>query len=122
MGYSCTKDAHDMLGLIRNQFGDGETSNGLVMRSPRANAYESGRSYFYEVGKEQADGAITGTLFLNVSDNQALRVGSFRINANGSIARFPRIRRDMRTSMYFMMLEIQRTDPQRLSSYSMGVL
>ena len=118
MGYSCTKDASDMLGLIRNQFGDGKTSNGLVMRSPRADSYTSGHSYFYEVGKEQIDGSITGTLFQNVDESHARRVGSFKINANGSIARFPRIRRDMMTSMYFIMLEIQRTDPHRLSSYS----
>jgi hypothetical protein len=112
MGYSCTKDASDMLGLIRNQFGDGKTSNGLVFH---------GRSYFYEVGKEQADGAITGTIFENVDETHARKYGSFRINSDGSIARFPKIKRDMRTSMYFMMLEIQRTDPYRLGSYT-GVI
>jgi hypothetical protein len=92
MGYSCTKDASDMLGYIRNQFGDGKTSNGLVIR---------GESYFYEIGKEQTDGAITGTLFMNTLPGSCRKVGSFRINADGTIARFPRICRDMRISMDF---------------------
>ena len=122
MGYSCTKDADEMLGLIRHQFNNGKYSNGLVIRSPRADSYTSGHSYFYEVGKEQIDGSITGTLFQNVDESHARRVGSFKINAKGSLARFPRIRRDMMTSMYFIMLEIQRTDPHRLSSYSWGVI
>lgn len=111
MGYSCTKDANDMLGLIRNQFGDGTASNGLAI---------SGETYFYEVGKEQADGAITGTLFQNIDANHARRVGSFRINADGTIARFPRIRRDMQISMYLRFLELQRVNPMLLSSYSYG--
>ncbi len=39
MGYSCTKDASDMLGLIRHTFSDGETSTGLAI---------AGKRYFYE--------------------------------------------------------------------------
>ena len=31
MSYSCTKDASDMLGLIRHTFTDGETANGLAV-------------------------------------------------------------------------------------------
>ena len=122
MGYSCTKDASDMLGLIRNQFGDGMTSNGLVIRSPRAGNYESGRSYFYEVGKEQADGSITGTLYQHQGEDSATKIGSFKINEDGSIARFPRIRRDMMTSLYFRFLELRRTNPALLSSYSHGAI
>ena len=111
-----------MLGLIRNQFGDGKTSNGLVMRSPRADSDTSGHSYFYEVGKEQIDGSITGTLFQNVDESHARRVGSFKINANGSLARFPRIRRDMMKSLYFRFLELRRTNSMLLSSYSYGAI
>ena len=115
MGYSCTKDAGDMLGFIRHQFSDGKTSNGLVIRQ-----HGDVRLYFYEVGKEQADGAVTGTLFQSIDETHARKVGSFRINANGTIARFPRIRRDMQVSMYFRFLELQRTNPALLSSYSHG--
>ena len=57
MGYSCTKDASDMLGLLRHSFSDGVTGNGLAI---------GGKTYFYEVGQEQADGRITGTLFENM--------------------------------------------------------
>ena len=122
MGYSCTKDASEMLGLIRHQFNNGKYSNGLVIRSPRADSYTSGHSYFYEVGKEQVDGSITGTLFQNVDESRARKVGSFRINSDGTIARFPRIRRDMMTSLYFRFLELRRTNPALLSSYSHGAI
>lgn len=47
MGYSCTKDASDMLGLIRKTFTDGATSNGLRFGA---------ETYFYEIGRENADG------------------------------------------------------------------
>ena len=117
MGYSCTKDASEMLGLIRHQFSDGTTSNGLVIRQ-----HSDVRTYFYEVGKEQADGSITGTLFQNVDESHARKVGSFRINSDGTIARFPRIRRDMMTSLYFRFLELRRTNPALLSSYSYGAI
>ena len=113
MGYSCTKDADEMLGLIRHQFNNGKYSNGLAI---------SGETYFYEVGKEQADGSITGTLFQDVDETHARKVGSFRINEDGSIARFPRIRRDMMTSLYFRFLELRRTNPALLSSYSYGAI
>ena len=109
MGYSCTKDADEMLGLIRHQFSDGTTSNGLAI---------SGETYFYEVGKEQTDGSITGTLFQNVDESHARKVGSFRINSDGTIARFPRIRRDMMTSLYFRFLELRRAG----ISYSQGAI
>ena len=113
MGYSCTKDADEMLGLIRHQFNNGKYSNGLAI---------SGKTYFYEVGKEQVDGSITGTLFQNVDESRARKVGRFKINADGSIARFPRIRRDMMTSLYFRFLELRRTNPALLSSYSHGAI
>jgi hypothetical protein len=109
MGYSCTKDASEMLGLIRNQFTDGQTSNGLRIGAA---------TFFYEIGREQADGSITGTLFENVDETHARRYGSFKINVDGTIARFPGIRRDMRISMYFRFLELQRVNPTLLSSYS----
>jgi hypothetical protein len=35
MGYSCTKDASDMLGLIRHTFSDGTTINGLKIAGRR---------------------------------------------------------------------------------------
>ena len=113
MGYSCTKDASDMLGFIRHQFGDGMTSNGLRIGA---------KTYFYEIGREHDDGSITGPLYENIDESYARQVGRFKINADGSIARFPRIRRDMMTSLYFRFLELRRTNPALLSSYSHGAI
>lgn len=113
MGYSSTKDASDMLGLIRKVFGDGNTSNGLLIR---------GRSYFYEVGREHADGHITGTLYENIDATHAEAAGSFSISAKGTVTRFPHITREGRLSLYFRFLELRRTNPMLLSSYSHGAI
>jgi hypothetical protein len=111
MGYSCTKDASDMLGLIRHSFSDGKTSNGLTI---------GGRSYFYEVGRENADGSITGSLYMDVDESNARIVGRFKVNADGRVLRFPRITRDQRVALMFKFGELQRTNPMLLSSYSHG--
>lgn len=113
MGYSCTKDASDMLGLIRHSFSDGKTSNGLTLR---------GRSYFYEVGRENADGSITGPLYININESHARIVGRFKINADGRVLRFPRITRDQRIALMFKFGELRRTNPMLLSSYSYGTI
>lgn len=112
MGYSCTKDASDILGLIRHAFNDG-TGNGI-----KSGAFHG----FYEIGRENADGAITGTVFENVGEGFARRVGSFRIEPDGFITRFPSIKRNQRVQLKFRFDELRRTNPQLLSSYSYGVI
>ncbi len=114
MSYSCTKDASDMLGLIRHTFTDGATSNGLVIGI---------RSYFYEVSRrEYVDGHITGKLFQNIDENSARYIGDFCIGAAGKIHRFPKIDREWKRSLYMTFDELQRTNPQLLSSYSHGAI
>jgi hypothetical protein len=113
MGYSCTKAASEMLGLIRNQFSDGVTSNGLRF---------GGSTYFYEVGRENVDGSITGTVFENTDAPTCHKYGSFKIAADGRVVRFPGIKRDMRIRLYFRFLELVRTDPAMLSLYSQGAI
>lgn len=55
-----------------------------------------GRTYFYERGRENDDGAITGTVFKftgssnSIVTGTARRIGSFRINADGTVERAPR--------------------------------
>ena len=113
MGYSCTKDASDMLGLIRHTFTDGETANGLVI---------AGKRYFYEIGKEHADGRITGTLYEHVGEDSARNVGRFCIHPTGVIVRFPRIKCGRRIMLKFRFDELLRANPQLLSSYSLGAI
>ena len=76
MGYSCTCAADNMLGLIRHTFSNGKYSNGMTIK---------GRSYFYEIGREHADGHITGTLLENV--DRIMHV-SLAISASALRARF----------------------------------
>ena len=114
MGYSCTKDASDMLGLIRHTFTYRFPSTGLVI---------AGKRYFYEVSRrEHADGHITGKLFQNIDENSARYVGDFCIGAAGKIHRFPKIDREWKRSLYMTFDHLQRTNPQLLSSYSQGAI
>jgi hypothetical protein len=51
-----------------------------------------GNSYFWETGREQDDGAITGTITKLIGDIRAescacARAGTFRIEPNGQISR-----------------------------------
>ena len=100
-----------MLGLIRHTFTNGKYSNGLTI---------GGRSYFYEIGREHADGHVTGTLFENIDETHACSVGSFSIHENGQIPRFPRLKRNQIVSLFFRLAELKRTNPMLLSSYSHG--
>jgi len=113
MGYSCTTAADNMLGLIRHTFNNGKYSNGLII---------AGKSYFYEIGNEHTDGAVTGTLWENLEGDMARPVGSFRIGPSGSISRFPRLKRGQMVSLFFRLCELQRSNPSLLSSYSHGVI
>ena len=113
MGYSATKDALDTLGLLRHTFTDGATGTGLAI---------GGKTYFYEVGQEQANGRITDTLYENTTPGFCRAVGSFRIASIGSVVRFPRLTRDQRIVLKIRFEELRRTDPMKLSSYSYGVI
>lgn len=88
MGYSCTQDADSMLGVIRKAYGDPTTGNVLTLRGER---------YYYERGREQEDGAITGTLMQMLVENApsgnsyAIPAGTFKIAPDGTIVRFPKL-------------------------------
>lgn len=113
MGYSCTADASHALGLLRHAFTDGTTGNGL-----RIGAFKG----FYEVGKEQADGAITGTVFEDVGIGFSRKCGSFRVEPDGYVSRFPCTTRNQRVQLKFRFDELKRSNTALLNSYSHGVL
>ena len=89
MSYSCTAQADETMNRIQKYFSDTSFTGGMV------NTFEkNGCVYFWERGKENADGAITGSVFKcsgKIGDvrNSIISRSSFRINANGTVKRFP---------------------------------
>ena len=116
MGYSCTQDADHMLGVIRKAYGDPTRgSNVLSLRG--------GYLYFYERGRENVDGAITGTLMrMSASGDYAYRSGSFRINPDGTIGKFPYLSKIQRQELENTFRDMQSRNPELLRSWAMGVL
>ena len=73
----------------------------LQSSSPRINSYNAwekkGIKFFHEIGREQKDGAITGTVHRYISDDLCKVAGSFRIESNGKISRFVGSTKQQRT-------------------------
>lgn len=90
MGYSFTAKAGYTLDAIATMIG-ANTSNGMP---------DGG---FYETGREQVDGAITGTVWKPCASCGTIqnvpchvtRRGSFRINPDGTVKRFPGLARKL---------------------------
>lgn len=51
--------------------------------------FDSDARYFYEIGREQADGSITGSVFRFVDETHVRRAGSFKIGPDGNVIRWP---------------------------------
>ena len=86
MGYSCTAAAsftrEAIQTLIEKQH-PGQVSNYVPIGALGG---------FFEIGRERADGAITGSVLKTVSaEGHCRRAGSFKINPDGTVARFPGI-------------------------------
>lgn len=81
MGYSCTTVAGAVLDFILDDLtknvGNG-TSNGW---------FNNARELFFEQGRENQDGAITGQVW-RILNQSAYRIGSVRIEPNGTVTRF----------------------------------
>jgi hypothetical protein len=108
MGYSCTKDASDMLGVINKMCG---LKDGWL--------HIDGKRFFFERGKEQADGAVTGTLMMDLGNDYCRRAGGVRIEPNGTIARFPGFTlKDKAEALKIL----RTTDPQLIRTWSMGAI
>lgn len=66
-----------------------------VAQTGKQNVYrefDGDQEYMIERGREQDDGSITGTVFRLVDDDGQLlayRAGSFRIDPDGSVKRWP---------------------------------
>ena len=68
---------------------EAQTSSGTRIRVPVLLERKDGRIYFWERGKENPDGAITGSVW-RIELDGCYPAGRFRINADGTIGRgFP---------------------------------
>jgi hypothetical protein len=84
MGYSYSAKAGYTMDAI-GELVDSKISNGLPGGG------------FFEYGCENADGAITGAVWVPYMDtNKVTKAGSFKINPDGTIARFPRLAKKIR--------------------------
>ena len=86
MGYSCSAKASSVYDNMLEQLqAASATSEPLV-----GNGWAiGGQMYFAEIGKEQHDAAITGTVHIHIGHNHCRKHGSFRIDSHGRIARWP---------------------------------
>jgi hypothetical protein len=88
MGWSCSKDASDVMQ---------RWTAACIRQSGQQNVFYSGtKKYFWEVSNvEHDDGAITGSIIHMLNDHECRKVGTFRINGDGSISRAPKYLRQV---------------------------
>jgi hypothetical protein len=111
MGYSCTVEAGNMLAVIEKMCGAIENKDHVLRID--------GKKYFFERGKEQADGAVTGTLMVMLDDNYCRKAGSVRINPDGTIARFPKFTAKDKAEAERIL---RTTDHNKIRNWAYGVL
>lgn len=85
MGWSCSKAAMDTLEYVSD-----------LLRPEGEKGSNSTKDGFWETSRvEHLDGAITGTVWKLLPDGEHCRkAGSFRINGNGQIVRWPGLTRE----------------------------
>ena len=101
MSYSCSKKAGDTLENINNVL-QSEYSNQLPTTKTGDIIDFTVPNGFFEVGKENYDGAITGTVwkfqgtFDDTGKFNCKKSGSFRIEPTGFITRFPLLPKEIK--------------------------
>lgn len=111
MGYSCTQDASHTLGVIGRMFATDKNPNILTIKKTQ---------YFFERGKEQTDGAITGSLMEMLPDNYCQKVGTVRIEPDGTITRFPKLTATDREEAQNTVRDMSAHNPQLLHAWAQG--
>jgi hypothetical protein len=72
-------------------------SEACIAQNNNQNTYvANGKKYFWEIGRENRDGAITGTIWKYQPGDNGLvrRSGTFRIEGNGEVERAPKFLKD----------------------------
>jgi hypothetical protein len=111
MGYSCTKAASDTLHAVHHLFNAGKNQSTLLI---------NGTEYFFERGRENGDGAITGTLMEMLPNDYCRKAGSVRIDGEGKIARFPGLTFADRQKVAAFVKETPGTNPRLWSQVCYG--
>lgn len=111
MGYSCTRDAANALGVVSHMLATDGNPNILTIRR---------KQYFFERGRERADGAITGNLYLILPDDMCRKAGSVHIDPDGMVRRFPGLTMCERAEAGNTLRDMSARNPQLLSSWAMG--
>lgn len=83
MGYSCCQRADWVTDAWKDAcIAQTDSQNVFVTR---------GSKYFWEIGRENPDGAITGTIWKFLPDSDRVRrSGTFRIEGDGEVTRAPK--------------------------------
>lgn len=89
MSWGCGRNA----GLVLDALHDKCTKSGLS-----SNCWtDNGKEYFFEVGRENRDGAITGSIWRKVPTfDTCKKSGSFRIESNGVITTGPKFFKELK--------------------------
>jgi len=91
MGYSCNARCSYVMDSISNWiYEKGNTGSSNTWKTPKG-------TFFYERGRENKDGAITGTVFKMTDEGMHCKaVGSYKIDPNGKIVRFAHIPKEVK--------------------------
>ena len=82
MGYSCSAKAHKTLKQTLNKANQLPLDN----YNPPNTWENNGSKYFFERGREQQDGSITGTIYQFINNtNMCRKYGSVKILPNGIV-------------------------------------
>ena len=81
MGYSCTAAANDVIK---------KWVEACVASTGCSNTWREGsKEFFFEVDREQSDGAVTGSVYKTVDEDRCQRSGTFRVDPDGAVVRAP---------------------------------
>ncbi len=84
MGYSCSYEADITMDAITKS-PEFRCANGWIG--------DDKVNYFFEIGKENIDGAMTGSVY---KSNSGKRVGGFKIASNGRLISFPHLPKNIK--------------------------
>jgi hypothetical protein len=95
MGYSYGAGAGFTLDALQAKFRHENSGNTFTTDGGKT-------QYFHERGREQSDGAATGTVWKMLENGMARKAGSYRIESDGQVTRFPGV-----PAKYFEELEAE---------------